>query len=102
LARLVVVPRSGAGFAEDASASQRVLAELGLPGFVRPDRGRENEVDSASTGRPHAPLLVHAASLPISASDLRRRARERRSLAYRLPESVAAYVREHSLYRDQR
>jgi nicotinate-nucleotide adenylyltransferase len=102
LARLVVVPRSGAGFAEDASASQRVLAELDLPGFVRPDCDGEREADSAAKVRPRAPLLVHASSLPISASDLRRRARDCRSLAYRLPESVAAYIREHNLYRDPR
>jgi nicotinic acid mononucleotide adenylyltransferase len=45
-------------------------------------------------------LIVHAASLPVSASDLRRRARERRSLAYRLPDAVIAYIRARQLYRD--
>ena len=44
-------------------------------------------------------MLVPAASLPISGSDLRRRAREGRSLAYRMPAAVVAYIREHSLYR---
>lgn len=88
LARLVVVPRTGRGFDPEAPATQKVLSELGLPGFVSP-----------GAGHPWAPVLVEAASLPISGSDLRRRAREGRSLAYRLPESVAAYIRQHKLYR---
>lgn len=91
LARLVVVPRSGTSFDPDAPAAQKVLAELGLPGFVDVHAG----APAAGTG---APLLVAASSLPIRASDLRRRAREGRSLAYRVPESVAAYIRDHRLY----
>ena len=39
-----------------------------------------------------------ASSLPISASDIRRRAREGRSLAYRLPERVVDYIGKHKLY----
>jgi nicotinic acid mononucleotide adenylyltransferase len=69
-----------------------VLRELGLPGFV--PAGAE-----AADGS--APLLLHAASLPISGSDLRRRAREGRSLAFRMPDAVAAYVRDHRLYRPE-
>jgi len=82
LARLVVVPRTGGDFDPEAPAAQKVLHELGLPPF----------------GDVAGPVLYHAASLPISGSDLRRRAREGRSLAYRMPESVAAYIREHRLY----
>ena len=92
LARLVVVPRSGKAFDPDAPASQKVLRELGLEGFVRPE---------AAPGCPEAPVLVEAASLPISASDLRRRACEGRSLAFRMPASVAAYIRDHRLYRQE-
>jgi nicotinate-nucleotide adenylyltransferase len=93
LARLVVVPRNSTGFDPDAPSAQKVLKELGLPGFVpatdaRPEAGLS----------PAAPVLVRAASLPISGSDLRRRAREGRSLAFRMPESVVAYIREHRLY----
>jgi nicotinic acid mononucleotide adenylyltransferase len=51
--------------------------------------------------RDHGPLLVAASSLPISASEIRRRAREGRSLAYRLPDSVVGYIREHHLYRSE-
>ncbi len=89
LARLVVIPRNGWSFDPDAPAAGKVLRELGLPGFVPPRR----EPDG------NAPILLHAASLPISGSDLRRRAREGRSLAFRMPEAVAAYVRDHRLYR---
>ncbi len=90
LARLVVVPRHSTGFDPQAPAAQKVLRELGLPPFVRPGEGEKE-----------GPLLVHAASLPISGSDLRRRAREGRSLAYRMPEVVAAYIRDHRLYRPE-
>jgi nicotinate-nucleotide adenylyltransferase len=102
LARLVVVPRNSTGFEPDGPAAQKVLKELGLPGLVLvAAEGSWREVEAPPTtgaAIPPAPLLVRAASLPISGSDLRRRAREGRSLAYRMPESVAAYVREHRLY----
>lgn len=92
LARLVVIPRNGMSFDPEAPAAGKVLRELGLPGFV--PAGAE-----AADGS--APLLLHAASLPISGSDLRRRAREGRSLAFRMPDAVAAYVRDHRLYRPE-
>jgi nicotinate-nucleotide adenylyltransferase len=94
LARLVVAPRNRTAFDPDAPAAQKVLAGLGLPGFVHAPAGA-----GAPPGGAPAPILVHAASLPISGSDLRRRAREGRSLAYRMPEAVAAYIRAHRLYR---
>jgi nicotinate-nucleotide adenylyltransferase len=102
LARLVVVPRNSTGFDPDGPAAQKVLGELGLPGFVHvtaecsPPEVQTSPPPAATF--PPAPLLVRAASLPISGSDLRRRAREGRSLAYRMPGSVAAYIREHRLY----
>jgi nicotinate-nucleotide adenylyltransferase len=99
LARLVVVPRSGSGFDPEAPVSQKVLRELGLPGFVRPGARTERAAGAKVEGPAPAALLVDATSLPISGSDLRRRAREGRSLDYRMPESVVAYIREHRLYR---
>ena len=104
LARLVVVPRSSTGFDPESPAARTVLTELGLPAFVRvPGPCTEREPVSSSAeryeGHRPAPLLVQAASLPISGSDLRRRAREGKSLAYRLPATVGAYIREHQLYR---
>jgi len=83
LARLVVVPRTCSDFDPVGPAAQKVLQELDLPAF----------------GTQDGPVLYRAASLPISGSDLRLRAREGRSLAYRMPEPVAAYIREHGLYR---
>lgn len=102
LARLVVVPRTGIAFAPESPAAKKVLTELGLGPFrVSADGGRTE----ATSGPPLMvkestdPVLVAAASLPISGSDLRKRAREGRSLAYRMPAAVAAYIREHGLYR---
>lgn len=78
LARLVVVPRIGSAFDPDSAAAQKVVREIG-----------------------QEPLIVRATSLPISASDLRRRVREGRSVAYRLPDAVAAYIRARRLYRNE-
>lgn len=90
LARLVVVPRSGSVFDPESAAARKVLREIGLESFAAPTPGGE--------WPPGAVLLVHATSLPISSSDLRRRAREGRSLAYRLPPAAAAYLRARRLY----
>lgn len=76
LARLVVVPRVGSAFDLQSAAVRKVVHEIG-----------------------EEPLVVRASSLPISASDLRRRVREGRSIAYRLPEAVGAYIRAKRLYR---
>lgn len=102
LARLVVVPRNSTGFEPEAPAAQKVLKELGRPGFLHVPEGctgREAASAPPAAETNAAPLLVRAASLPISGSDLRRRAREGRSLAYRMPEAVATYIRDHRLYR---
>ena len=89
LARLVVIPRNGMAFDPEAPPAVKVLRELGLPGFA---------VDLTDPPGRSAPLLLHAASLPIPGSDLRRRAREGRSLAFRMPDTVVSYIREHRLY----
>ena len=92
LARLVVIPRNGMGFDPETPAALKVMRELGLAGFV--PAGAELSDDPA-------PILLHAASLPISGSDLRRRAREGRSLAFRMPEAVVSYIRDQQLYRPE-
>ena len=76
LARLTVVPRVGSAFDPAGAAARKVVREIG-----------------------QEPLIVHAASLPIAASDLRRRVAEGRSLAYRLPDAVIAHIRSRGLYR---
>lgn len=97
LARLVVIPRTGVPFDPDGAQAQKVLTELGQERWVRVDRSRPwREAPGGA-----APLLVGATSLPISASELRCRAREGRSLAYRVPDAVRAYIREHRLYREE-
>jgi nicotinate-nucleotide adenylyltransferase len=76
LAQIVVVPRAGSAFDRESAAVRKVVHEI-----------RDE------------PLIVRAISLPISASDLRRRVREGRSIAYRLPDAVAAYIQAKRLYR---
>jgi hypothetical protein len=77
----VVVPRTGADFEPEGAGGPKVLHELAI-------RLRQR-------GRPRAPPRGIAAHLGL---DLRRRRARRRSLAYRMPEAVAAYIREHRLY----
>ncbi len=89
LARLIVVPRWGSAFDPAGAAAQKVLREIGVEGFASPDR-RPLPARSA--------LILHATSLPISSSELRARAREGRSLAYRLPDAHIAYIRARRLY----
>jgi len=89
LARLVVVPRHGIPFDPESPAALKVLEEIGMTAF-------------ATSGNDRAPagsvFVVHATSLPISASDLRERLRRRRSIAYRTPDAVIDYIRAHGLY----
>lgn len=89
LARLVVVPRAGSVFDPEAAAAQKVLREIGAEGFAGPEAARDE-------GR-HV-LLARATSLPISSSELRRRAREGRSLDFRVPPAVSDYIRRQRLY----
>jgi nicotinate-nucleotide adenylyltransferase len=88
LARLVVVPRAGSTFDTESAAAQKVLREIGAERFVH----------ASPSLPPRTVAVAHVTSLPISSSELRRRAREGRSLAYRLPDAVIAYIRAHRLY----
>lgn len=78
LCRLAVVPRTGSAFDPDGEAARKVVREIGL------------ERDDVR--------VVHATSLPLSASELRARAAAGRSLRYRVPPAVATYIAEHRLY----
>ena len=89
LARLVVVPRTGSPFDPQGAPARKVLREIGETRFV----------EATAPPAPDGVIVARAQSLDISASDLRRRTREGRSLAYRLPESVIAYIHSRGLYR---
>jgi hypothetical protein len=95
----VIVPRNGTAFDPETPAVLKVLKELGLKDLVSVTTDRMRPFPMAPEAIPGSPLLVRAASLPISGSDLRRRAREGLSLAYRMPEPVAAYMKDRGLYR---
>jgi nicotinate-nucleotide adenylyltransferase len=93
LARLVIVPRVGSPFDTESDIARKVLREIGVTGgFTGVEGGRVPE---------DGVIVSRAASMPISASELRRRVREGRSLAFRLPPAVAEYIRTHGLYREQ-
>ena len=77
LARLAVVPRPG--FSSDLDV-----------------------LDRAIPGSKEAIRQVDAPLLEISATDLRRRVAERRSIRYLVPEAVRAYIQEHRLYVEHR
>jgi nicotinate-nucleotide adenylyltransferase len=96
LARLVVIPRAGTPFDPEGREARKILQEIGLEQWV-PISGSKNVLATPSKGI----LLVPVTSLPISASELRRRAREGRSLSYRVPAAVEAYILEHRLYREE-
>jgi nicotinate-nucleotide adenylyltransferase len=88
LARLAVVPRTGSTFDTESTAAQKVLREIGAERFV----------PSADALAPRAVVVLHATSLPISSSELRARTRAGRSLAYRTPDAVIAYIQSRRLY----
>ncbi len=92
LARLVVVPRAGSAFDPESAAVQKVLRGIGVEAIVPVEPGAGIPSGGA--------LLVRAVSLPVSASDIRERVRRGRSVAYRLPPEVVAYIEVHGLYRD--
>jgi nicotinate-nucleotide adenylyltransferase len=92
LARLVVVPRAGSAFDPQSAAAQKVLRDIGVEGgFVLVDTGEPLPARGV--------ILVRATSLPLSASELRRRVRDGQSLAFRMPPAAIEYVRAHGLYR---
>lgn len=92
LARLVVVPRSDGPFDPESAAAQKVLSEIGVEGGFA--RAGEDAVPERGV------LIARATSLPLSASELRRRVREGRSLAYRVPPAVIDVIRARGLYRE--
>jgi nicotinate-nucleotide adenylyltransferase len=89
LARIIVIPRSGSAFDPEGADARKVVREIGADGITRADGDRVPE---------RGVVVVHATSLPLSASDIRVRAAAGRSLAYRVPPAVADYIARHRLY----
>ena len=87
-ARIVVIPRAGSPFDVDSAAARKVLREIGADGIAVMDR------DVPERGV----IVLHATSLPLSASDLRARAAAGQSLAYRTPPPVVDYIVRRRLY----
>jgi nicotinate-nucleotide adenylyltransferase len=87
--RIVVVPRAGSAFDPDGAAARKVVRGIGADGIARAEDGVPER----------GVIVVHATSLPLSASDIRARAAAGASLAYRVPPAVAAYIADRRLYR---
>lgn len=86
--RIVVIPRAGSAFDPEGAAARKVVREIGADRIAQAgDRVPERGV-----------VVVHATSLPLSASDIRARAATGRSLAYRVPPAVADYIARQRLY----
>jgi nicotinate-nucleotide adenylyltransferase len=86
--RIVVIPRAGSSFDPESAAAQKVVREIGADGIARADGGVPER----------GVIVVHATSLPLSASEIRARAAAGRSLAYRVPPAVAEYIARRHLY----
>jgi nicotinate-nucleotide adenylyltransferase len=87
--RIVVIPRTGSAFDAEGAAARKVVREIGIESIAV---AATDEVPARGV------IIVPAISLPISASELRARAAAGRSLAYRVPPPVAAYIARHHLY----
>ena len=65
------------------------------PGYELPVPDEADQADSKGLNVDY----IEVPSLAISSTDIRRRVAERRPVRYLLPESVAAYIEKHELYR---
>jgi nicotinate-nucleotide adenylyltransferase len=79
----------------------RMLSLARLIVIERPGEAtlRPEDVDERIPGASRRITLVRTPGVAISATELRARAANGRSLRYLVPEDVAAYIREHRLYR---
>jgi nicotinate-nucleotide adenylyltransferase len=111
--------RIAAGLAPDLSLILSAEAFLGLMTWHEPQRVLElaSLVVAPRDGFPdagpefladHLPafagraIFLDGPRLRLSASELRRRAEDGRSLRYLVPDAVAAYIGDHDLYQDPR
>ncbi|MGB2613331.1 MAG: nicotinate (nicotinamide) nucleotide adenylyltransferase [Phycisphaerae bacterium] len=87
LARLAVLPRPKKGTGSFSGRSEKVP----VPFFS----GRAG----LGEGGPKSPIPIPSPLVPISGTDIRRLLRAGQDAAGLLPASVAAYIRDHGLYR---
>jgi len=101
LARLAILPRAPASTPADEPQPGRgeSAGPTSIPhSALRPPRRLRRR--ARPTGTPHSNVIrIPSPLVPISASDIRRRVREGRSIAGLVPASVADYIARHRLYR---
>jgi len=83
---------------------ERVIARATIvvaprDGYPEPDA---SFLERSFPGSPVRVVILDGPRLRLSASEIRARAAAGRSLRYLVPDAVAAYIRDHSLYQDPR
>jgi len=83
---------------------QRLLGLARLLVVQRPgqETAHPEEMDERVPGASRRIQIVHTPGVAISSTDLRARIRTGRPIRYLVPDAVAAYIREHRLYRGDR
>ena len=97
LCHFVIVPRPGQSFL--ALAGMALLPALDPKGLTGLDTGVLHRLDIAIHASPGVTCLA-LPPCPTSASDIRQRVRDRKSLANMLPPPVESYILQHSLYQE--
>lgn len=98
ICHVVVVPRPGQSF--QALAGMSLLPTLDPDGLTGLDTGALNRLDIASPSDPGVTCLAFP-PCPTSASEIRRRVRNKLPLVNMLPPLVQSYILRHSLYQEE-
>ena len=98
ICHVVVVPRPGQSFR--ALAGMSLLPTLDPAGLTGLDTGTLNRLDIAIPSNPGVTCLAFP-PCPTSASEIRRRVRNKLPLVNMLPPLVQSYILRHSLYQEE-